>query len=133
MMTANDIKTMNDLKEDGYYWMANTSDTESGWAIAWLVKEELEDDDGTLYYEWEFSAGPEEYSVVIDEDEEDWVFMGPLEIPDVPIPIASPRRVAVQALPVRDAVPTALPPLARVPYSPSTVQWVKPALVPLKR
>jgi hypothetical protein len=119
-MTESDIKTMSTLKEEGWYWIAETHDPNAEWYMAKLSKETFVDaDTQEETVEWEFTVGNDE---LVDFLTEDFVLLGPVPVPEVAIPMAAPRTPLALT-----PVPVVLPQLI-----PTAIQPLKPALVKIK-
>lgn len=112
-MTETNIITFDDLKEEGWYWMADTSDCDANWAIAWVSGEAASGEEGSEDYSeasWASSFDADSFEEY--ELSKDYVFLGPVSPPEVAIPIAVPRVPKVF-----ESVP--LPPLVEISTLPS--------------
>lgn len=116
-----DIIALSDLKTEGFYWIANTSDCDSGWFLGWISGEPSgEDSEGVDTPYWSYGLDADDVSYDLDED---YVFLGPIDAPEVAIPIAAPKE-PLQFTKVPVVLPT-LPILKQL--------LPLPTLTPLKR
>lgn len=133
-MTDKDIKTLSDLKDEGWYWIADTTDADAQWFMAYVSGEpgeiDSEDPSVVILPTWGFSSLPEDF---VEDLTDDHVFLGPVEVPDVAIPMAVPRSEKLQFQKVPVTLPSlSAPPLTKIEPAPLTKLERKapPALVP---
>lgn len=97
------IKTLKDIEVEGWYWIADTSDCDAQW-ICVQVTGDLADLEEGSEATWEYSTMPDDYT---EEILEDHVLLGPIDPPDVAIPIATPRvPLQFTKVPLLTVIPT---------------------------
>ena len=139
-----DILGIHDLEEEGFYWIADTSEDEPEWFIAWVSGEpgsardddsddddyneyrddidhddEDEEEDEDFEYAWEYSTTPDDFSQDLDDS---YIFLGPVSRPEVNIPVIAPKpKLEFTKVPVE------------LPSSDTTVPTLVPILKIIKR
>lgn len=110
----NEIKGYKDLKEDGYYFMADKTDSGDQWEVVWVEADPHYDPtdpdndmvSGLFYGESKYEAN--------NDVEAYHVFVGPIPLPSVPVPFErlteTPAAAEVPALVVKKVIELTPPP-----------------------
>ena len=146
--TEEDIINIEDLEEEGFYWIADTSGDDPEWFIAWVSgepgrdpgsdsdddgdsdddedSEDEDEDDEYFQGSWEYSTTPDDYSQDLDDS---YIFIGPVDPPNVQIPMAAPRaKLELERLgfePVRVELPSLTPTTPTAPAAPVLIPLLK--------
>lgn len=97
MSITQSILKVDDLKDQGFYWMADKTDRSSAWTIMYLDFDEVEAvSDETPSQGWFFGESEE---FCTDEVQDYHVFIGPIPVPEIAVPF-EPIVESLKAVPV---------------------------------